>query len=288
MEALHMAEAIKVTAVVTSYRRQWASVEKALRSILRQTCPVYEILLVDDNNYPDPCSQELRRQAAAWENVTYVPMINNSGVSAARNRAISMAQGDYIAFLDDDDEWCEDKIETEAAIFAAHPEIALAFGTSWIIDDATGKKDHCWQYKNFLPAPTLHDMLAFDRVGSASTPLIRVDALRAVGGFRVKSMPAVEDYELWLRLAEKYPIRGTDKVVFIRHLDDSPHLSRSRKKSFEGFRMIYRLHRAQYQQDRTAHLGILKNVTREGVKARDARVLPYAFKWAALRFLTRG
>ena len=107
-----------VTAVVTTYKRSWDGISRAIDSILAQTCPVCELLLVDDNDEDSAYSADLREKAKAYPLVRYVPMGKNGGVSKARNRGMQEAKGEYIAFLDDDDEWLPDKLETQLAVFA--------------------------------------------------------------------------------------------------------------------------------------------------------------------------
>lgn len=273
----------KVTAAITTYKRSWTSVLRAIDSVLGQSRPPEELLLIDDNDPDSSWSADIRGHAAERPAVRYVAMGKNSGVSAARNRAISEAAGDLLAYLDDDDEWLPGKLETQLRLFDEHPGIGLAFGTGIVLYADTGKQATNWQERIFRENPSFQDMLWTDYVGSASVPLMRVSLLRELGGFRTEGQPAVEDYELWIRLARVAPLWGVREPVFLKHEDSSEHVSGNLHRLFEGFRNIYRVNRADYSKNRHAEAGILWNIARCGVRSLDARVIPWVFRWAAAR-----
>ncbi len=270
---------LTVTAVITTYKREWQWIERAVQSALNQTYPVLEVLIVDDNTAPSPYSDSVRAAAAGMDRVRYIPMVKNGGVSAARNKGIENARGDLIGFLDDDDEWLPDKIEKQAALFAQEPGLGLAFGIGRKIEDDTGKEGLTWNHQIFKERPTFEDELRQDHVGSTSHPLMRLDAVKAVGGFRTENQPAVEDYELWIRIARKYPIRGIDEPIYIKHMVAGEHISLNRARTFAGFKNIYFINREEYRRLPAARCQILRNISREGVKAKKPEVIPYLLRW---------
>lgn len=269
----------RVTAVITTYHREWKMIRRAINSILQQTVPVYELLLIDDNGLGSQYQQEIAQEAAKIEQIRYIPLPHNSGAAAARNKGIAEAKGDILGYLDDDDEWCPDKLEKMLPLFDADPDTALVFGTGWVIRHHTGKEHYNWQWEIFKPEPTYTDMLYTDYVGSTSAPLIKVEALRTVGGFIRENQPAVEDYELWIRIAQRYQLRGTKDVVFIKHDEADNNVSGSLHKLSAGFRNIYRLHRKDYAANPKAKTAILWNICRTGVRGLDVTVTPYVFAW---------
>ncbi len=273
-------EGLTVTAVITTCRRPWSMIARAVESVLGQTRPVLELLLVDDNEEDSEYSRSIRKEVSAQPRIRYLPMGKNSGVAAARNRAIAEARGELLSFLDDDDEWSPDKIEVLTGLFEKHPEIGLAFGMGRILE-ASGEEKMTWQWEIYKEQPAFSDMLWSDYVGSASIPLIRVKALREVGGFLPRQeQPAEEDYELWIRIAAKYPLWGTRTIVFHKHMDGNEHISTNLKRCYIGFKNIYRINRAEYGKHPKARVGILWNVVRCGVRARQISVVPYIFSWA--------
>lgn len=277
----------KVTAAITTYKREWKSITRAIESVLNQTYPVHELLLVDDNDAQSGYSAEILQQVLKLPRVRYVPMGKNSGVACARNRAIEEARGDLIGFLDDDDEWHPEKIAAQVRMFEETPGLGISFVTGRILFDGTDREEYNWQYRIFKPEPTFSDMLWSDYVGSASVPLLSLSALRDVGGFLTEHQPAEEDYELWIRIARKYAVRGTKDVLFIKHMDGSTHISTRLDRVYEGFRNIYRINLSDYRKHPRAHVAILWNIVRCGVRAGLPQVIPYVFKWFIYKTYTQ-
>lgn len=278
-------EPLTVTAVITTYKREWTSIERAVLSVLNQTYPVAELLIVDDNHSGSPFSDSVKREAEKVPRIRYISMGGNFGVSAARNKGMEIAKGILIGFLDDDDEWLPDKIERQVTVFQKNPDLGLVFGVGRKIDDTTGREKLTWNHEIFKEFPTYEDELKNDHIGSTSHPLIRKDALRAVGGFRIENQPAVEDYELWIRIVKKYPVQGLDVPLYLKHMDASEHVSRNHRKTFEGYRNIYHLYKDEYKKDRLSEKQILRNITREGVKGKMIGVIPYGMRWMMLSVL---
>ena len=275
----------RVTAVITTCRRQWDIIERAIKSVCAQTYPVCELLLIDDNAVDSPFTKEILEKLPAYPIARYVSMGGNSGVAAARNRAVTEAQGDLIGYLDDDDEWFPDKIRKQVAVFEAHPDAGIVYGVGLKWNDDTGKEEgFTWSYTVFRDSPSFQDMLAADRIGSTSHPLIKKEVLRDVNGFQEKGIPAVEDYELWLRIIRRYPGYGLKEALYRKHMNNSEHVSRNRNRTFEGYRYIYHEFQEDYDRLLYAKKAILWNVVREGVKAKNPKVVPYFFQWLTLKW----
>lgn len=274
-----------VTAVITTYHRDWEVVRRAVESVLQQTVPVFELLLIDDNGLGSEWQEKIQKGVQAYPQVRYLPMEKNSGVSAARNSAIDAAHGDILGYLDDDDAWCPDKLEKLLPLFEQSPNVALVFGTGWVTEADTGEQLHNWQWKIFKPEPDYADMLYTDYVGSASSPLLKVDALRKLGGF--KRQPAVEDYELWINFAQNYELCGIRDIVFLKYNESGEHVSGSLRRIEHGFKNIYKLYRDDYKKYPRAKTAMLWNICRTGVRSFDATVIPYVFAWLLSKFLSK-
>ena len=123
----------EVSAVITTYKRAPELLERAILSILAQTYPIKELIVVDDS----PADYSLRASVAetvgkyADRGVRYIQHPANMGVSVARNTGASNCTGEFIAFLDDDDEWMPEKIEKQlkkasdnvALVYCAHKTV---------------------------------------------------------------------------------------------------------------------------------------------------------------------
>ncbi len=271
-----------ISAAITTYKRDWTVIERAIQSILGQTYPVKEILLIDDNGLDSPFCEKNRQEAARFPMVRYIPMEKNSGVAKARNRAIAEAEYEWIAFCDDDDEWLPFKLDFQTGLLDRHPGAVLAYGIGELYYDDTGERENVWQYDHFMGNPTYADILHFDYVGSIHL-LVRTDVMRSLGGFRTEGLPAVEDYEMWIRVAQKYTVVGERKVIAIFHMDHQQHISTNLSNTFRAFVNIYRMYQDDYRKYPEAHAQILWNICRDGIKSRHLECVPYIFRWFAVR-----
>src|ERR1039457_5279759 len=128
------ASAPTASAVIPTYNRA-RFVGEAIDSILAQTRPVDEIIVVDDGSTDDTI-ERLKKYAPAIRCVSQ----QNRGPSAARNRGIKEAHCDFVAFLDSDDLWIPRKIELQLDFFAQHPDIEFVFGNMVNFSQGTEKE----------------------------------------------------------------------------------------------------------------------------------------------------
>jgi glycosyltransferase involved in cell wall biosynthesis len=110
-----------ISVIIPAYNRE-AYISDAIESILRQTLPPAEIIVVDDGSTDRTAAIAL----SYGEKVRCISQ-ENQGCGAARNTGLKEARGDLIAFLDSDDIWLDRKLELQSAYLAAHPEIDMAF-----------------------------------------------------------------------------------------------------------------------------------------------------------------
>ena len=266
------------TAIITTYKREWPLIERAIQSILSQTYEISEIILFDDNPPGSPYTEEIKEHLKDYPAVTYLSAGKNLGVAAARNFAVEHASGDVIGFLDDDDEWFPDKISTQIGLMGKE-DVGLAFSKGVKVKEGTTQEELTWSSMMFLPEPSYKDMLYGDRVGTATNPIIRRNVFLELGGFLTKDQPAVEDYELWIRIAKHYRIRGVDAVLFRKHMPQGQHVSTNHSRTFIGYSNIYRMNKAEYDRFPAGKWKIMYNIARKGVMARTPKVIPYLFRW---------
>ena len=186
---------MKISVVIPSYNRA-ATIGRAVRSVLAQTQPVHEIVIVDDGSDDDTVSV-LR----AFDN----PLINiicheaNNGASAARNTAISKAQYDYIAFLDSDDAWSEDKIERQTAFMKDNGLLVSCTNFTLIHQ---GQEQGCAAYRPFKNNILTQDDFAWGCfVSPGSTMICHNNILTKIGGYD-PSYPRLEDWDLLLKITQ--------------------------------------------------------------------------------------
>ncbi len=166
-------------------------VAEAVESVLAQTRPAAEVLVVDDGSTDDTAGR-LARFAAPVR----VIRKENGGVSTARNRGVEEATGDLVAFLDADDAWHPRKLEVQLAALAGRPDLGL-LGT--VVYDWPGP------HPDLPPgSPAVEDVRADDLIVRncmvTSTIVARTDVLRAAGPFDT-NLRGPEDHDLWIRVA---------------------------------------------------------------------------------------
>jgi len=172
----------------------------ALDTALGQDYPNTEIVVVDDGSTDD--TAEIIRP--------YLPHVRyfrqqQQGVAAARNRALELAQGDYVRFLDADDALCPDSLAPQVDLLDRYPQVALVYGQAHVVD-ADGTVQGLFGPPRARAAATVTpSTLAFRRLLRgcdicASTVMVRRAALQRVGPFQPAAVPG-EDWDVWLRIA---------------------------------------------------------------------------------------
>lgn len=171
---------------------------EAVDSILAQSFGDFELIAIDDGSL-DASGEILDRIARADDRVTALHQAN-AGVVATLNRGLALAHGEFIARMDADDVAHPDRFARQVAFLDANPDVAAVGCAVTLIDDR-GKRIRDIDYPG-----TPEAVAAFLETGSAlahPTVMMRREAVRAVGGYRAAYRHA-EDYDLWLRMAERY------------------------------------------------------------------------------------
>ena len=206
----------RISAVIPAYNSA-GFIADAIASIRAQTVPVSEIIVVDDGSR-DHTAERVR---ALGEDIHLIEQ-SNQGPSAARNRGIEAAGGDWIAFLDADDQWLPDRLERQFAVLARHPDVALVAGDMREIDahdavicDSVLARHGLREAFDEHPVPRAAARLLEKNFIPTGTVLARRDILRALGGFRT-DIRYGEDLELWVRIALQHPIVMLPEVMMLR------------------------------------------------------------------------
>jgi glycosyltransferase involved in cell wall biosynthesis len=171
----------KVTCVIPSYKR-CDTVTRAIDSVLAQTYKNIEVCLVDDNIPGDEYSQKLQeslKKYAGDSRVRYITQEKHINGAVARNVGIKTATGEYIGFLDDDDEWLPEKIERQMKVLQADPSLD-AVTALWTLYEGGKEVRKCAPYtaENLQFKVFLRDVAVF-----TSTVLIKKSAIERFGGF---------------------------------------------------------------------------------------------------------
>ena len=173
------------------------TIKETMESVLQQTYQNFEIIAINDGSTDDTLAIINSIQDPRIKVFCYA----NAGLSASRNRGFDRACGEFIAFLDADDLWTNDKLEAQLEALQQNPQAAVAY--SWT--------DHIDEYGKFLrPASytscngnIYERLLVGNFLACGSNTLIRAQSLTQVGGFD-ESLNSAEDWDMWLRLAALY------------------------------------------------------------------------------------
>lgn len=184
----------RVSAIIAAYNSA-PFLRDAIESVLGQTRPVDEIVLMDDGS-----TDATPAIASEYPQIRYITQANQ-GPSAARNRAVAETTGDLIAFLDGDDAWLPDKTERQLACFARDPDVALVSGDKIWWDVATGKRHRSGPSER-QRSRVKHEIFFHNYVGNCSLTMVRRDIFNQVGGFDTNQQWG-EDWELWIRIIER-------------------------------------------------------------------------------------
>lgn len=189
-----MTETPLVSVVIPAYNAAWC-IARAIESVLAQGFRDYELIVVDDGS-TDGTVAALSRFGEAVR----VLSKSNGGLSSARNAGIQASRGHYVAFLDADDWWLEDKLERQVSLMRSRPELAFC-STAARIERPDGELLGEWHCGGDTGA-ALEAIFATNAfvAGSGSAVLARRDALDQAGGFDER-LRSLEDIDMWMRLA---------------------------------------------------------------------------------------
>jgi glycosyltransferase involved in cell wall biosynthesis len=202
-----------LSVIIPTYNRSHFLGE-AIQSILdqdyftaRDTSNCFELLVIDDGSTDDT-----KEMVKSFGNSAKYFFQKHRGVSAARNLGLSLAKGDFIAFLDSDDLWEREKISVQMSFMEVFQKAKVCYTEEiWIRrgDFVNPKKKHKkysgWIFDKVLPLCLL----------SLSSALFRKEIFAEIGNFD-ESFPACEDYDFGIRLAQKYPVYLISKSLIVK------------------------------------------------------------------------
>lgn len=208
-----------VTAVIPAHGRPERT-QRAIDSVAEQTHAPIELFVVDDGTVP-PLSEDLDLPDDKLEDGSLIRLEENSGANVARNAGIEQAHGEFIAFLDSDDEWHPEKIERQLA--ALENSGAQASYTSVRQLDANenlnsiGRAEHNGNLRN--------ELLTGNKIGTFSSVMVGSDAINKTGT-PDPDLPCWQDWEWYLRLSESLEFTAVDEPLVDRH-NDGDQISQS-------------------------------------------------------------
>ena len=218
----------KVSVIIPTYNRAHL-VGNAIQSVLDQTFPDFEIIVIDDGSIDN--TREVVSKYG--EEVIYIYQ-DNKERSVARNNGMKHAKGQYITFLDSDDLYLPDKLQVQVELMERNHEYGMSYSYSvWF--DEKGKYLHTW--RDNLDGWIFPEMMrAKHNKITVPSVMIRRIVLDRVGYFN-ESVNICEDYEFWCRVAKKYPVLLIKKALVI--INTSSHPSEELFYSYFSHTLLY-------------------------------------------------
>jgi len=208
-----------VSVIIPTYKRPFEMLSRAIKSVLAQSYTNIEVIVVDDSPSSFQDRDRIKRQVGeiSDDRIIYIQHEFNQGACAARNTGIRNAKGDFIAFLDDDDEWLPDKLKLQLDRMR-ETGAGLVYCASYTITLQDGKEIKKTIRNNTISGWVYDKLIINNFIGSTSFVLLKREVLESCGGFN-NEMKSAQDYELWLRISKKYKVNyvGTPLVNYYVH-----------------------------------------------------------------------
>ncbi|MCI8926285.1 MAG: glycosyltransferase [Lachnospiraceae bacterium] len=225
---------IKISVVIPTYKRP-DYLERLLKSIGNNIEFINDVVIVDD------CSPNIKEYKAMLQdfqdkfNITFIHNSENRGAPYCRNLGISLAKEEYIALTDDDDEWCDGKVE--AQIQKISDNVGLIYTWARSINDKNEIKD---EYCLTKEGNIVEELLKKNMIPSSSV-IVNKQAVEKVGGFDVRQ-PSCQDWDMWLRIAKAgYDVACVEDFLLIYHKASRDSIGKSQGAK-KGYYRFYRKH----------------------------------------------
>ena len=226
---------MNISVVIPTFNRAHL-LERVIRSVWNQTFEAKEIIVVDDGSTDDTESLirklQNRRQG---ETLKYIQQINQGG-NVARNRGIEEAKSELIAFLDSDDTWDKEKLEKQHNEFKRNTTLGAVYCGLRHVDLSNGKV--LQEPKRSYPQGDLsRTLLIRDVTAPTSCYMVKKSVFEDVGYFDV-NLKARQDWEMWIRIAQKYPIGSVPEALVNFGEHQGPRTASNPQKEIDAYSYI--------------------------------------------------
>jgi glycosyltransferase involved in cell wall biosynthesis len=224
-----------VSVIIPCYN-QGHYLNEAIESVLRQTYPHFEIVVVDDGS-----TDNTAEVASRYPQVKLLRQENHGRPAVGRNNGFRQSSGDYIVFLDADDHLLPEALETGLSYLEAHAEYAFVSGHCRAIGPDGSplpvQQWPCVEKDNYV------ELLHRNYIWTPGTVMFRRSVFETTGGFNISmSMKGAEDYDLYLRIARESPVYCHDKAV----VEYREHGSSLSSNAATMLKSTLTVHRAQW------------------------------------------
>lgn len=243
-----------ISCVITTYNRDKNYLFRSLKSILNQTYGNTEIILVDDN--PKDCIYSKHivgviKELNISERVILIKHDENLGAQKARNHALKRATGDFIAFLDDDDEWLPDKLELQLKQFEQSKveNVGLVYCGRYNIKSCPSGEIKKREENIQSPYGNIKQKLIWSNfIGSMSFPLVKKEVFDKVGFFD-EELIAKQDYDMWMRVIKEYGVDYICKPLCNYYSHSEERITTNANKKLLAESKFFKKHYEDISQD---------------------------------------
>ncbi len=266
----------KVSVIIPTHNRA-EFLHSAITSVLNQTFQDFEIIIIDD------ASKDHTREVIDNFNDARIKVIHNQvskGAAGARNIGIMNSNCEYIAFLDDDDEWLPEKLKIQSYLLDnSLPEVGSICTGCFIIEKVSGRVLS-------IDNPEVHDLSKGNFITTSSI-LLRRECFKKCGLFD-ESMPANSDYDMWIRISKKFSFKIIKDALANYYIHEN-RLTLNYEKKIRGIEILFEKYEDFFKNDPKEYskqylsLGVLycyKGEVRKGRKAfsKAIRMRPFEIR----------
>lgn len=226
-------EKIKISVVIPSYKTEVEIMERTINSVLSQSYKPYEVIVIDDNGGNQYTSINKKLSSKYHDSVRFIFYENNKGANYARNLGIQNATGDYIAFLDADDEWFINYLEKNVSVIKNNNAKFISNG--YYVVTQYGKFNY--DRSLLIDGDVSRKILIKDLGGPTSAIVVERNTLLKAGLFDT-SLPARQDYDMWIRCAQIVDFYYNNNPIMNIYRDGHDSISSSYKRNIQGTLMV--------------------------------------------------
>ena len=231
-----------VSVIIPTYNRP-KFLERSLQSVYKQTFKDFEVIIVDDGSVCRADNEKIvDKYVRKGMKIKYFYQ-KNIGAPGARNRGIKEAEGKYIAFLDDDDEFLPEKLERQVRLFEISSEkVGLIYTWAKEVDEKGNLlRKHCISVRG----NSLKEILKRNFIPSPSA-MVRKECFDKVGLFD-ENFPSCQDWEMWTRIASWYEFDVVEDFLVIYHKHFNFSIGKSRNALY-GYYAYFKKYQNLYLQ----------------------------------------
>ena len=254
-----------ISVVIPTSCRTIELLNNAVQSVLAQSLSVYEIIIVDDNS-----EQTLSKEIFSYcckNKLVYIAS-NNVGAAAARNVGINIAQGNYIAFLDDDDVWLPSKLQLQIPLLSEE-NVGLVYSRGYTIHTNSANQTLKTPYSTdcyYKTEVTYKDLLEKNYIGTTTQLVVKKSVLIHIDGFD-ESLPSRQDYDLCLRISRYYRCLGVDDYLFMHYIHSSNQITANAFVNMCGYQMLFEKYKSDIYQINDAPRKWFYRITRYALES---------------------